>query len=217
MDGRPALAGGPDQRHEVVPGRQPATDLTLRQLDEQGGERLADRFEIGQRQQLASLAQRPPDETMQPLIGLVLVELQVARRVERDDSPTASIGMDPQGDLLGHRAARHEDRGGLAQQLADLGLEGGHHATRAVFIGHQLLGRQRSELGEHVRGAAQAVASERTVAVVLQSRALLVRQCVGADHGSSVAWSGWRSMIGSPSHCAAGAAQKVAIASRRAE
>ena len=74
-------------------------------------------------------------------------------------------------------------------------------------VGGQLLGRQRSELGEHVGGAAQPVPSKRTLTVVLQSRALVVRQCVGADHGSSVAWSGWRSMIGSPSHCAAGAAQ----------
>ena len=142
----------------------------------EGREGLVDALEIGQRQQLATIAEWPADQAMQALVGLVLVELEVARRVERDDPAAAAIGMDAQGDLLGHRAARHEDRGGLAQQLADLGLEGRHRAARAVCVGGQVLGRQRSELGECVGGAAQPVASKRTLAAVPQPRPLLVRQ-----------------------------------------
>jgi hypothetical protein len=100
----------------------------------------------------------------------------MTRRVEGDDVPAEAIGVDPQGDLLGHRAARHEDRSGLAQQLADLRLEGRHHAARAVFVGRQLLGGQGSELGERTCGAAQAVVSKRTLAAASGEGALLVRQ-----------------------------------------
>ena len=95
---------------------------------------------------------------------------------------------------------------GLPSELADLGLEGGHHPARAVLVGGQLLGRQRSEPGEHLGGAAQSMAAKRTLAVMLQSRPLFVRQGVGVDHGSSVRGAAGAT-TGSPSHYVAGVAQ----------
>ncbi len=105
--GAPRMGTG-DLGDEVVPGREPAADLALRELDQERGERLADRFDVGHGQQLPPVADRPPDQAVEPLIGLVLVQLEVAGRMERDDLPAAPVSVHPQRDLLGHRAARHE-------------------------------------------------------------------------------------------------------------
>ena len=128
----------------------------------------------------------PANEAVQPLVGLVLVELEVGRRVERDDRPIAPVGVDPQRDLLGHRAARHEDGRRLAEQLANLGLERGDRAAVAVPVLLEVHGRERGDLGEHVRRRAEADTLEEPVAARAQSLQLLRRDRVASGAG---AWS----------------------------
>ncbi len=101
------------------------------------------------------------DETVQPLVRLVLVQLQMRGRVERDDAAASPIRMDPERDLLRHRAAGHEHRRRLPEQLADLRLEDRHHAAVPVPVLIEILGRQRRDLREHVGRRPQAVTAQR--------------------------------------------------------
>ena len=215
MDRGATLAHECDLCREIGPSREAAADLTLRELDQQCRERLVHGFEVRERDELAAVTQRPADEAMQPLIGLVLVELEVAGRVEGDDAPAAPVGLDAQRDLLGHRAARHERGGRLAKQFADLGLEHRHRATLAVVVRRQLVARERRQLGERVGGGPQAVTLESPRAALAERAALgagervlgRFRHARMVPYGSSVGWSGCLSTTGSPSHWAAGAAQ----------
>jgi len=138
--------------NQVLPRREPAADLALRELQQQDGERFVDALEVGEGDQLAGVAHGSPDQPVQPLVGLVLVELEVAGRVERDDPAAAPIGVDPERRLLGHRAARHEHGGGLAEQLANLGLERGDDAAVAVPVLLEVGLRQGRDRGEVLRG-----------------------------------------------------------------
>ena len=178
VDRGAAVAGVPDLRDEVVPRGQPAADLALRQLDDERRQRLLDRLEVVERDQLAGVTDGPPDEAVQPLVGLVLVELEVAGRVERDDLAAAPVGVDPERDLLGHGPARHEHGGGLAEQLADLPFQHGDGAALAVHVRLQLVLGQHGELGEQVLDAPNAVALEPAVAPCAEGPPLLVGERV---------------------------------------
>jgi hypothetical protein len=97
-------------------------------------------------------------EAVEPLISLVLVQLQLGRRVagKRWDGPP--VGMDAQRDLLRHRPAGHEDRGRLAEDGPQLVLQGLDRATRAVPVDPQV----RRDLGKEARGRPVPVRVQRT-------------------------------------------------------
>ena len=56
-------------------------------------------------------------QTVQQLITLLLVNLQVAQRMKSDVRCVTSVGMDAQRDRLCHSPAGHEDRRFFAQQF----------------------------------------------------------------------------------------------------
>ena len=62
-------------------------------------------------------------QAVQPLDGLVLLQREVAGGVPEHGAAAGALGVDPQRDLLGHRAARHQHRRGLAEQRGDLTLQ----------------------------------------------------------------------------------------------
>ena len=90
---------------------------------------------------------------VQPPVAAALIVIEVAGGVEQHDPPATGVGVDPQRHLLGHRAAREERRGRLAERRRDLRLELGDRAAVAVPVRGDVLG----ELGEEIGRAAVAV------------------------------------------------------------
>ena len=62
-------------------------------------------------------------QSVQPRDAVAFVEREVVGRVRRERAQPVAIGDDAQRDLLRHRAAGHEHRGILAQQLCDARFE----------------------------------------------------------------------------------------------
>ena len=73
------------------------------------------------------------------------------------------------------------DGGRLAEQTADLGLEGGDGTTLAVFVGGQVVGGKGRELGERVGGRSEAVTLQPALAARAQRAALVVGERVHRD------------------------------------
>ena len=85
-----------------------------------------------------------------------LVDGEVAVRMEEDRSAITSVGVDAQDDLLGHRAAGHEDRGRLPEDRGDLGLELLDDPAAAVDV----LLEVRRNLGQHLCRRSIAVTAQ---------------------------------------------------------
>jgi hypothetical protein len=64
-------------RGQLIPLRQRAADLALRQLEEQRSERLADVVEVGHRQRRSSVTDGARDQAVQVGVPAVLVQLDV--------------------------------------------------------------------------------------------------------------------------------------------
>lgn len=97
-------------RHELVPVGQPSSDLSLRQLEEQHRDGLAELLEVGELDQSVGISDERRVQTVEPLVAAFLVELEMARGMERERANPAPVGPDAGGDLLRHRSARHEHR-----------------------------------------------------------------------------------------------------------
>jgi hypothetical protein len=82
----------------------------LRQLHQKRGERLGDRLEIAERQQAVGLADRDSAQTVQSLICVALVEIEMVPGVHRDIGASLPLRPDPERDLLRQGAARQKDR-----------------------------------------------------------------------------------------------------------
>ena len=117
---------------------------------------LRDLLEVGQGDQPPGVADRAAVQAVQPLGGLVLVQREVAGRVPEHGPPAGAVGVHPQRDLLGHRAARHQHRGRLAEQRRDLGLQLLDHPALAVAVGVDVA-EHLVHLGEHDRRRPVAV------------------------------------------------------------
>ena len=160
MHGDPALPRPLDLGDEVVPLREEPARLALRELEQERGDRLVDRLEVLEPDQPVRVADDPRAEAVQVLVRALLVELEMACRVERDGADSAPVAPDPERDRLGHRAARQEDGGLLAEELRDPLLDALGALAAAVVI-RPLLGarrlRQRRELVAHRRRAVPCV------------------------------------------------------------
>src|SRR6266545_5077301 len=101
-------------------------------------------------QQPVGVADEPAVQAVEQLVALLLVQLEMAGRVERDGADTSAIASDPQCDLLRHCAGRHEHRGLLAEQLGDLLLETLDALAGAVHVHPLVLARLIGERREAV-------------------------------------------------------------------
>ncbi len=148
MNGRALRARERDLPLEVGPLRQAAPDLPLWKLEQDRGQPFADAAQVVDREQSARLADRDADQAVQALVGPLLVEREMAGRVEGDRPEAPPLGMDAQRDLLRHRARGHEDRGGLAEDGSHLVLQGLDRAAGAVAVD----ARVDRDLGQELRG-----------------------------------------------------------------
>ena len=73
-------------------------------------------------------------ETVETLVRALLVELEMAGRVEGDGADAAALAPDPERDRLSHRPARHEDGRFLAEELGDPALEALDALAAAVVV-----------------------------------------------------------------------------------
>jgi hypothetical protein len=106
MHGDPALPRPLDLGDEVVPLRKEPARLALRELEQERRDRLVDRLEVLQADQPVRVADDPRAEAVQVRVRALLVELEMACRVERDGADSTPVAPDPERDRLGHRAAR---------------------------------------------------------------------------------------------------------------
>ena len=74
---------------------------------------------------------------MEVRVRVPLVQLEVARRVERDRRDAGAVAVEAQRDLLRHRPARHQHGGGLPEQVGDPLLEPLHEVPFAVVVGQR--------------------------------------------------------------------------------
>ena len=94
--------------------------------------------------------------------------------MHRNERRTRALGGDAQSDLLGHRAARHEHRGGQAQQGGDLAFERADQRTVPVAIGMPaMFAAPFADLHQFLAGRALAMAADDDPAASSQ-RVLLV-------------------------------------------
>ena len=145
MDGGVPAAGPAGLGLQVVPVGLLAAQVTLGQLDEQGGGRLGDPGQVVDGQQPVRMADPAAGQAVQPGEGLSLMLVQVAHGMEDDGPALPPVGVHPQHRLLRHRAAGQEHGRGLVQQTGDLGLELGHHAAVAIPVGSRVGG----DAGQH--------------------------------------------------------------------
>ena len=81
---------------QVVPRRQLAAEVALRQLQQQRGDRLGDALSGRRAEQPLEVADRPADELVQPGVALALVPVEVAVRVPDDRAAGPLVGVHAQ-------------------------------------------------------------------------------------------------------------------------
>jgi hypothetical protein len=150
------VAGPRRLSDQVVEGGQLAAEVSLRQFEQQRGDRLGDRLEIVEGDQPGQLADRAPDQAVHAGETLVLVPGDVTVGMPQHRAGAAGVGVHAQDGGLGHGAAGQEDGGRLAEQLGDLTLEIGDDAALAVEVGLDVV----ADRGDHLGRAAETVAEE---------------------------------------------------------
>ncbi len=167
------MAAGPlNLSLQIVPVRLLTAEVALRQFDQQRRGRLGDPGQVVQGNQPVRSTRRAAGQSVQALVRLPLVPVQVTHRVEDDGSSLPPVGVYPQHRLLGHRAAGQERRRGLAQQPGDLRLQLGDNAALAVTVGDRAGGNAGQQAGRGHR----AVAGQEVRALVAE------RGLVGGHH-----------------------------------
>ena len=140
-----ACARGLGARDQIVPRRQPTSEVALRQLEQHRGDGLPQARDVLGRREPFLLAEERGAQAVQPLVPALLVHVEVAARMERDHVATCSPRVHAERDLLRHRAARHPDRRLLGEQPRDAGLEPRDQIALAVPVGVPQLGRALGE------------------------------------------------------------------------
>ncbi len=138
----PSLARPAGLCAEVVPFREQAADLSLGKLEQERGDRLPDRLEVLEPDQTVRVADEPRAKAVEALVCALLVQLEMTGRMEGDCRDPTAVAPDAERDRLRHRAARHEDRSLLAEELRDPGLEPLDALARTVRV-HPLAGARR--------------------------------------------------------------------------
>ncbi len=118
MQGDALVPGPAGQLDQLFPGRQLAANLALRQLEQESAQGFAHPLKLVQLHQPVGVPDQDAVEVMELLVALLFVDLQVAFRMEGHIPGSPPVRPDPQGNLLGHRPARHKDRRLLAQQIS---------------------------------------------------------------------------------------------------
>ncbi len=135
-----------------------------------------DRLQFLEGQQPVRVADEHAVEAVQALVAVLLRAVEVVARVHRHVGDAAPDAPDAQGDLLRHRAARHEDRRLLAEQRGDLRLEAGDEFALAVGVGRLLVRvGQFGQLEEHLPGVRAIVVGEEAGAALEDAVGVLRR------------------------------------------
>ena len=143
-------------------------------------QRLLHCLEVAEGHQSARVADGQADQSVQSLIRLVLVHLEVTRRVERDDVTAASVGVNPERDLLRHDPARHECGGRFAEQAPRLHVRALRPRRRSPYISavRSSAGRT-SRSPKHVWDRPEAVSLEPAVTRGAKDTPLFVAERLG--------------------------------------
>jgi hypothetical protein len=126
-----------------------------------------------------SVADRTAEKPVQPLVGATLEPVQVTGGMKEDGSPAATVGMNAERRLLGHRAAGEEDRRRHPQQRRDLPLQLRDHTTLAVAVGDNV----RRDIGEQLGGRAPSVPVQEAGTGIAQS--ILIDRCRTISDGAA--------------------------------
>src|SRR5690348_1709202 len=94
---------------QCFPVGQLSTKVALRQFYQQRPYRLLNCFEIIESQQTVCLSYQDAVQSMQPLIGFLFVDFQVAFWMKSDIRSSSALRPDAQGNLLTHRPTGHKD------------------------------------------------------------------------------------------------------------
>ena len=151
------LAGPRGLGHEIAPGRETTAELALWKLEQEHGQGLAYRLEVGERDELVRIADELPVEPVQPGVPVLLVQLQMARRMKCDGAAASPVAPDAHGDLLGHRPTRDEDRRLLAEKLCDPALEARYPLAGSVRLAPLVRRRVVGDRLEKLRRRRRAV------------------------------------------------------------
>jgi predicted amidohydrolase len=139
--GAGSLAG----RHQVIPSWQLAAQVTLRELEQERRKALSHCFEIGVAKQAISPTNEESLQTVKRLVATLLVNVEVTMGVERHRGQAPALGVDPQRNLLRHRATRHPDGRLRAEKPSDAILEALRQCAAPVSINTRV---GRGTLGE---------------------------------------------------------------------
>jgi hypothetical protein len=139
VDRRPSLPGPVHLSLKLSEFGQLPADVALGQLQQKDRRLLGNALQVGQLDQTRWVTHRNAGEVMQLLVSELLVVKEVAGGMEGHSPSAALVGVNPQGDLLGHGATWHEDGGRLAQQLGKLKLQLLNYSTLPVGVWRQRL------------------------------------------------------------------------------
>jgi hypothetical protein len=116
--GRPLGLG-----YQILPARKQPADVSLRQLDHQGGERLGHLLEVVKGEQPVGVPERMKTQSVHDAEALLLPYGEVGLGMCRKRHPPTAFCVHAQRDLLRHRAAWKEERGFLAEDRPNTLLE----------------------------------------------------------------------------------------------
>ena len=108
--------------------------IALGKLDQQRRRRFVDRLECRGRERAPQLAGLPETQAVQPLVAPALAPVEMAIGMGDEGGAACSLGVDPQGRLLGHRAGRQEQRRRLAEHFGDFRLELRDNSALSVLV-----------------------------------------------------------------------------------
>jgi hypothetical protein len=156
-----------------------ASDLPLRQLEQEHGGRDVERVEVRATQRGVL---RPDEARRQPVevpVAVLLVQLEVRGRVKGDVAVSPAVRPDPQRDLLRHRARGHEHGGGLPEESRHVRLEPLERLAPTVVVPPLVLPDLGDERGHRRLERLAAVPEEEPRAAPEPPASLLVRhRCI---------------------------------------
>jgi CDP-diacylglycerol--glycerol-3-phosphate 3-phosphatidyltransferase len=132
---------------QVVPRRQAPAEVTLGQLEQEGGDGLGHRLQVLEGHEPVGAAHRAADEPVQVGVRLQLVGVEVAHRVPQDRAARTRRRVHAQHRSLGHRPARQVDGSGAAEEGRHPGLQLGDDAAGAVGVRLDVGGDACQQLG----------------------------------------------------------------------
>ena len=135
MDRRPTVTSPRGLGEEILPIWELPPYFPLGQLEQQGAQGFGYHLQALESEGAVGITNRATDEVMETFEGASLMHFHVAGGVKRDRPTIATVGVNAQGDLLGHGPADEEGSGRHPEEIGEVGLELLDHAAVAVAIG----------------------------------------------------------------------------------